>query len=62
MSVAARSHGLNDVRRLGYSLDSQAVAQAQLQPYIQQAIDQINFVIGDPSTSSAGTLDSARTP
>ncbi|KAL0958307.1 hypothetical protein HGRIS_000452 [Hohenbuehelia grisea] len=28
----------------------------QLQPYIQQAIDQINFVIGDPARSAAGAL------
>ncbi|EIW86263.1 glycoside hydrolase family 51 protein [Coniophora puteana RWD-64-598 SS2] len=41
----------------GYSLgDNSSVPEAQLQPYIQQAIDQINFAIGDPSKSSAAGL------
>ncbi|KAF8882698.1 alfa-L-arabinofuranosidase precursor [Infundibulicybe gibba] len=34
----------------------ESIAEAQLGPYIQQAIDQINFVIGDPSTSAAAAL------
>ncbi|KAH6900847.1 alpha-L-arabinofuranosidase A [Coprinopsis sp. MPI-PUGE-AT-0042] len=40
----------------GYSLGGDSVPEDQLQPYIQQAIDQINFVIGDPSKSAAAAL------
>lgn len=40
----------------GYSLDEQSVPEDELAPYIQQAIDQINFVIGDPSTSKPAAL------
>ncbi|KAF8962334.1 glycoside hydrolase family 51 protein [Flammula alnicola] len=40
----------------GYALGGTSIAEAQLQPYIQQAIDQINFVVGDPSQSSAAAL------
>ncbi|KAF8880023.1 glycoside hydrolase family 51 protein [Infundibulicybe gibba] len=40
----------------GYALGGTSVAEAQLGPYIQQAIDQINFVIGDPSKSAAAAL------
>ncbi|KAJ7512579.1 alfa-L-arabinofuranosidase precursor [Mycena galericulata] len=40
----------------GYALGGTSVAEADLGPYIQQAIDQINFVIGDPATSSAAAL------
>ncbi|KAG9220918.1 hypothetical protein CCMSSC00406_0002482 [Pleurotus cornucopiae] len=36
----------------GFALGGTSVAQNGLQPYIQQAIDQINFVIGDPATSA----------
>ncbi|KAJ7484526.1 glycoside hydrolase family 51 protein [Mycena latifolia] len=40
----------------GFALGGTSVAEAQLGPYIQQAIDQINFVIGDPTKSSAAAL------
>ncbi|KAH6900844.1 arabinofuranosidase [Coprinopsis sp. MPI-PUGE-AT-0042] len=40
----------------GFSLGGYSVPEDQLQPYIQQAIDQINFVIGDPSKSAAAAL------
>ena len=40
----------------GYSLDKASVPEDQLAPYIQQAIDQINFVIGDPAKSDAAAL------
>ncbi|KAF9003408.1 arabinofuranosidase [Cyathus striatus] len=43
----------------GYTLDGNSLAESQLQPYIQQAIDQINFVIGDPSKSAAAALRSS---
>ncbi|KAL4267014.1 glycosyl hydrolase 51 family protein [Pleurotus pulmonarius] len=36
----------------GFALGGTSVAQTGLEPYIQQAIDQINFVIGDPATSA----------
>jgi len=35
----------------GFALGGTSVAENQLQPYIQQAIDQINFVIGSTSTA-----------
>ncbi|GJE86669.1 glycoside hydrolase family 51 protein [Phanerochaete sordida] len=35
----------------GYSLGGTSLAENQLAPFIQQAIDQINFVIGDSSTA-----------
>ncbi|THU75847.1 hypothetical protein K435DRAFT_880074 [Dendrothele bispora CBS 962.96] len=37
----------------GYSVDGQSVAQGDLQPYIQRAIDQINFAVGDATQSAA---------
>ncbi|KAJ7098378.1 alfa-L-arabinofuranosidase precursor [Mycena epipterygia] len=40
----------------GFALGGASVAEADLGPYIQQAMDQINFVIGDPATSSAAAL------
>ncbi|EGN92532.1 glycoside hydrolase family 51 protein [Serpula lacrymans var. lacrymans S7.3] len=40
----------------GYSLGGTSLAEDELWPYIQQAIDQINFVIGDPSESAAAAL------
>lgn len=40
----------------GYSLDGESIAEGDLEPYIQQAIDQINFVIGDPATSAPAAL------
>ncbi|KAJ7464068.1 hypothetical protein FB451DRAFT_1492240 [Mycena latifolia] len=39
----------------GYSLDGDALPQASLAPYIQDAIDQINFAIG-PTTNAMGAL------
>ncbi|KAG5635519.1 hypothetical protein H0H81_010982 [Sphagnurus paluster] len=41
---------------LGYSLGGTSVTGAALDPYIQQAIDQINFVIGDPAKSAPAAL------
>ncbi|KDR74756.1 hypothetical protein GALMADRAFT_227157 [Galerina marginata CBS 339.88] len=49
----------------GYALtgasprDGTSVAEADFGPYIQQAIDQINFVIGDPAKSAAAALRSS---
>ncbi|PPQ85023.1 hypothetical protein CVT25_010412 [Psilocybe cyanescens] len=40
----------------GYSLSGTSLPEDQLAPYIQQAIDQINFVIGDPKKSEAAAL------
>ncbi|KAG1766667.1 glycoside hydrolase family 51 protein [Suillus occidentalis] len=40
----------------GYSLDGTSLPENDLAPYIQQAIDQINFVIGDSSTSKPAAL------
>ncbi|KZT66565.1 glycoside hydrolase family 51 protein [Daedalea quercina L-15889] len=40
----------------GYSLDGDSEPEDALAPFIQQAIDQINFVVGDPSTSDAAAL------
>ncbi|KAJ7597559.1 glycoside hydrolase family 51 protein [Mycena floridula] len=43
----------------GYSLDGNALPASSLPPYIQQAADQINFAIGDPSQSAAAALRSS---
>jgi len=43
----------------GYSLGGTNLAENQLGPYIQQAIDQINFVIGDPAQSAPAALRSS---
>ncbi|RDB18692.1 putative alpha-L-arabinofuranosidase A [Hypsizygus marmoreus] len=40
----------------GFALGGTSVAENQLGPYIQQAIDQINFVVGDPTRSAPATL------
>ncbi|CAL1709187.1 unnamed protein product [Somion occarium] len=40
----------------GYALGGTNLPENQLAPYIQQAKDQINFVIGDPSTSAPAAL------
>ncbi|KAH0833369.1 glycoside hydrolase family 51 protein [Lanmaoa asiatica] len=40
----------------GYSLNGQSVLENDLSPYIQAAIDQINFVIGDPATNEYAAL------
>ncbi|KAJ7089351.1 alfa-L-arabinofuranosidase precursor [Mycena belliarum] len=40
----------------GFTLSGTSIAEADLGPFIQQAIDQINFVIGDPAKSSAAAL------
>ncbi|TFK36072.1 glycoside hydrolase family 51 protein [Crucibulum laeve] len=40
----------------GFSLDKTSVAEGQLERYIQQAIEQINFVIGDPAKNEQGAL------
>ncbi|KAI0354496.1 glycoside hydrolase [Trametes cingulata] len=40
----------------GYSLIEGGVPEDQLAPYIQQAKDQINFVIGDPAKSAPAAL------
>lgn len=44
------------ISRTGYSLDGTSLPENDLAPYIQQAIDQINFVIGDSSTSKPAAL------
>ncbi|KAJ7641860.1 glycoside hydrolase family 51 protein [Roridomyces roridus] len=40
----------------GYSLDGESVTGAALDPYIAEAIEQIQFVIGDPETSEPAAL------
>ncbi|CDO70623.1 hypothetical protein BN946_scf184748.g21 [Trametes cinnabarina] len=40
----------------GYSLGGTSLAENQLAPYIQQAKDQINFVIGNPAESAPAAL------
>ncbi|KAK0211159.1 arabinofuranosidase [Desarmillaria ectypa] len=40
----------------GYALQGTSVPQAQLGPYIQQAIDQIDFTIGDSATNANAAL------
>ncbi|KAK7034673.1 hypothetical protein VNI00_012315 [Paramarasmius palmivorus] len=40
----------------GYSLQGMSIPEDELGPYIQQAADQINFVIGDPAESEAAAL------
>ncbi|KAF9077514.1 alfa-L-arabinofuranosidase precursor [Rhodocollybia butyracea] len=40
----------------GFALGGTSIAEDDLGPYIQQAIDQINFVIGDPSESEPAAL------
>ncbi|KAG1861702.1 glycoside hydrolase superfamily [Suillus subluteus] len=40
----------------GYSLNGASLPENELTPYIQQAIDQINFVIGNPATSEPAAL------
>lgn len=43
----------------GYSLGGTSLPEDELEPYIQQARDQINFVIGDPSKSAAAAQRAA---
>jgi alpha-N-arabinofuranosidase len=40
----------------GYSLDGESLPEDELTPYIQTAIDQINFVIGNASTNEYAAL------
>ncbi|PCH45070.1 glycoside hydrolase family 51 protein [Wolfiporia cocos MD-104 SS10] len=40
----------------GYSLNGQSVPEDELEPYIQQAIDQIEFVVGNPNSSEPAAL------
>ncbi|KAJ4482286.1 glycoside hydrolase family 51 protein [Lentinula aciculospora] len=40
----------------GFALGGTSIAEDDLGPYIQQAIDQINFAVGDPSESDAAAL------
>ncbi|TFK90312.1 glycoside hydrolase family 51 protein [Polyporus arcularius HHB13444] len=40
----------------GYALGGTSEPESQLAPFIQQAKDQINFVIGDPATSAPAAL------
>ncbi|TDL19640.1 alfa-L-arabinofuranosidase precursor [Rickenella mellea] len=40
----------------GYALNKESAPEDQLAQYIQEAADQINFVIGDPAKSSAAAL------
>ncbi|KAF9027162.1 glycoside hydrolase [Hymenopellis radicata] len=43
----------------GYTLDGTSQPESSLAPYIQQAIDQINFVIGDASTNAQAAIRAA---
>jgi alpha-N-arabinofuranosidase len=43
----------------GYTLNGISLPENQLQPYIQEAIDQINFVIGDASSTPQGRIRAA---
>ena len=38
----------------GYALDKTSVPEDQLQPYIQEAIDQIHFAVSNASANDAG--------
>ncbi|KAJ3976350.1 glycoside hydrolase family 51 protein [Lentinula raphanica] len=40
----------------GFALGGTSIAEDDLGPYIQQAIDQINFAVGDPTESDAAAL------
>jgi alpha-N-arabinofuranosidase len=40
----------------GFTLGGETVPEGQLDPFVQQAIDQINFVIGDPAESEPAAL------
>jgi alpha-N-arabinofuranosidase len=40
----------------GFSLGGTSIAEDDLGPYIQQSMDQINFVVGNPAKSSAAAL------
>ncbi|KAJ3878682.1 glycoside hydrolase family 51 protein [Lentinula edodes] len=40
----------------GFALGGTSIAEDDLGPYIQQAIDQINFAVGDPAESDAAAL------
>ncbi|KAI4521773.1 glycoside hydrolase [Schizophyllum commune Loenen D] len=40
----------------GYALDKTSVPEDQLQPYIQEAIDQIHFAVSDASANDAAAL------
>ncbi|KIK53431.1 glycoside hydrolase family 51 protein [Collybiopsis luxurians FD-317 M1] len=42
-----------------FSLDGESVAEDDLQPYITEAINQINFVIGDATTNPQGQMRAA---
>ncbi|KAF5360002.1 hypothetical protein D9758_007637 [Tetrapyrgos nigripes] len=43
----------------GFALGGTSVAEAAISPFVQQAIDQINFVIGDPTKSAPAALRSS---
>ncbi|CCM00811.1 uncharacterized protein FIBRA_02853 [Fibroporia radiculosa] len=43
----------------GYSLDGESIPDGELEPYVQQAIDQINFVIGDAATNPQAAIRAA---
>lgn len=49
---------VSEIVTAGYSLDGESLPEDELAPYIQTAIDQINFVIGDASTNAYGVSDS----
>ncbi|KAJ3795568.1 glycoside hydrolase family 51 protein [Lentinula aff. detonsa] len=40
----------------GFALGGTSIAEDDLGPYIQQAIDQVNFAVGDPTQSDAAAL------
>ncbi|PCH45068.1 glycoside hydrolase family 51 protein [Wolfiporia cocos MD-104 SS10] len=40
----------------GYSLDGESLPEDELEPYIQQAIEQIEFVVSDPDASEPAAL------
>lgn len=41
----------------GYAIQGETVSAADLGVYIEEAIKQIEFVIGDPATSESSTLN-----
>jgi len=43
----------------GYTHRKTSVSRSQLRPYIEQAIDQIQFVIGDPASSTPAAIRAA---
>jgi hypothetical protein len=59
LSHLSRTEIVAEIVSAGYSLGGGSLSEDELAPYIQIAIDQINFVIGDPATNEHGVSDSS---